>query len=405
LKLALVFLGLCWSAICYGQKDDRTELIRIFREASVVANEFPDLLASLNRLPDEAFTTPEKLAQAILDVHKPYPDSHFSVSIEDAYYRLSEPNMYKVNQPHLSKDQRKFLKANGQLNRCHSKLCFVLQSQHEPEALIADAHAHHLPISLVPKPPIASDQFDYSLDGQIVAIRIPMMTPPADEHFKLIKLLKRRNLYTGVMLDLRGNPGGDDWFMYNLAQALRPNSFIINQSYRYRWVRSIAAQEGFVLRLRKLVQTYPEYEPVLRKHEEILADMRSSGFRRTIEERDMSVDLVADSHFAPPRISIIVDKSCASACELVVGAFISDPNVVVIGQPTRGRFKYGNGGLFQLPISGIELSLPSFGNFLSSREGKEFFGFIPDIVALSNDEQDSLAYAWASHEKIFVTLK
>lgn len=395
----MLLIGLITLITCWANASDKNKLVSIFEQASIVAEENPEFLSRLKNLPDELFNSEAKLAKKIIDIHQDYPDSHFAIKTERVTYRVQQARFFTILNIHLTKEQKVFLNSKGRiLKSVENNMSMTLQSNWRATPLIEDARDLGINLQLRPKTEVAADSFAFNSYGNWIYIRIPQMIPLQEEHKRLIELLKKRHTYRGVVIDLRGNPGGDDGLMFELGKVLRPKSFSKHQSYEYRRIRSIKSQEGLVRRLKQLVRTYPEYEPILQKHQNELEEMRSDNFSRTIQADRFSGELAASKEFIPPNISIIVDNACASACELFVGLFSNDPNVLTIGEPTKGRFKFGNSGVFELPNLDMKFYIPSFANLLY-HTGDEIFGFHPNRITFDRNVQDRLAENWAKKER------
>ncbi len=82
---------------------------------------------------------------------------------------------------------------------------------------------------------------------------------------------------------------------------------------------------------------------------------------------------------------LLVDRGCASACEMMVALARQIPGVIVAGENTRGGMAVGELALFQLPRSGITVSLGTrafrdpLGDFVETR------GFTPDVLVQGDD--------------------
>lgn len=209
---------------------------------------------------------------------------------------------------------------------------------------------------------------------------------------KLLKLLSE-NKKKGIIFDLRGTPGGSDSLLFSLASTLRPSSYLKNQTYRTHQVLSIKSTEGFVKTLRDIHKKYPKanYGKILKKFEKKLDVMKKQNFQKKVEVKDWTNELVSKKEFLPAKVAILVDEGCASACELFVALFHKDPNVRVIGTPTKGRFLYGNPSEFDLGTYKIRPT-NMYNDFQFS--AKELFGFTPDIISLNKVEQEKFAEQW-----------
>ncbi len=177
---------------------------------------------------------------------------------------------------------------------------------------------------------------------------------------------KARQLSTEeiVILDIRGNSGGSDWY---------PRQWI--QNYTSSSVTPGVAQGAIDLRTRtsQALQLHFREEGV--------------GVYDTLEQRFAPREGGwSELRFYEPveiqnqgYLIVLVDYNTASAAESFVRSLRQVENVIIIGSNTRGATTAGNVVPFSLPASGIEVK---FGVTLfpeldfSSREGR---GQLPDI--------------------------
>jgi C-terminal processing protease CtpA/Prc len=82
---------------------------------------------------------------------------------------------------------------------------------------------------------------------------------------------------------------------------------------------------------------------------------------------------------------LLVDRGCASACEMTVALARQIPGVIVAGERTRGSMAAGEIALFRLPRSGVLVTLGTrafrdpLGGFAETR------GFVPDVLLAGAD--------------------
>lgn len=201
----------------------------------------------------------------------------------------------------------------------------------------------------------------------------------------------------GFVVDLRGNPGGNYLYAERFVLALTNATL---RRLDEREVVSLAAAEGRANSVRRRLARGDIPEQALPRFlEQLDALERSAAALRA--RRAPRADLVTRSapvrgHAAGPLLSravLLVDRGCASACEMLLALARQIPGVVVAGQNTRGGMSAGEIALFQLPRSGVMISLGTrafrdpLGDFAEAR------GFMPDVWL--DDDADVLAGAAA----------
>jgi hypothetical protein len=185
------------------------------------------------------------------------------------------------------------------------------------------------------------------------------------------------------VVDLRGNGGGNYLYAERFLLALTSEPV---RRLDEREVISVAAAEGRAnsARRRLLRGDVPaSAEPRFLEHiaalEQLAGDLRARGAQRTeLVTAGQRVRGHADGPLRS-RAVILVDRGCASACEMLLSLARQLPSVVVAGQSTRGGMAVGEVALFQLPRSGVQVSLGTrafrdpLGDFEETR------GFLPDV--------------------------
>ncbi|WP_044986393.1 S41 family peptidase [Sorangium cellulosum] len=191
------------------------------------------------------------------------------------------------------------------------------------------------------------------------------------------------------VVDLRGNAGGNYLFAERFALALTDAPLCALDE---REVLSVAAAEGRANSARRRLErgdVPPEARPRFVEH--LAALERLAGALR---------GRAADRSGAAPRVELttrgalvrgraagplegravfLVDRGCASACEMLLALARQIPGVLVVGQNTRGGMSVGEIALFRLPRSGVTLSFGTrayrdpLGDFVELR------GFEPDV--------------------------
>lgn len=200
-----------------------------------------------------------------------------------------------------------------------------------------------------------------------------------------------RNHFPGtnaMVIDFRGNGGGDDTMGYDLA------SVSIGRAYNHPINRAYVSQtpETFVLfanwyRLKKMrLQVQGKVPP---PYLDELAQEKLNQYRLAISGKIPAEEIVVESLVEPKfpsnkgydnPIFILLDEDCVSSCESSTNAFESHPKVKKVGAFTRGMIHYGNAGTLLLPISKIDILIPTKTNEYFDKRFIEKVGIKPDIL-------------------------
>lgn len=159
-----------------------------------------------------------------------------------------------------------------------------------------------------------------------------------------------------LVIDLRGNPGGENYFGFALARALYTKDQKIPVATKLQ-VHSPLQRIGFGLTLLTFGHELAEtaWSEVTREVEKLsFSEMLRYEIRKETEE------LIGERP-APfkSKVVLITDGGCISACETVVEKLSFLPNVKRVGANTAGGIHYSNAMTFILPNSGIVADIPS----------------------------------------------
>ncbi len=182
-----------------------------------------------------------------------------------------------------------------------------------------------------------------------------------------------------VVLDVRGNGGGDDAMGYQLAKALTGVSNIVTPyGNLYKVVTTAGLQSRWNLfsHLYHNAQSSKEkqfFKSYIEKDKELFANSKSQT-----EMLNKIIDPIRFSKSIKPTY-ILQDRECASSCESSVDFFEYIKGVIKVGENTAGYVHFGNLGFVLLPESTIQVNIPS--TFNSYRDGRfiEGVGIKPDI--------------------------
>ncbi len=202
-----------------------------------------------------------------------------------------------------------------------------------------------------------------------------------------------------VVIDMRGNGGGDDRKGFELSTLLAGaplkspyapqwNSFepevyqLFVNTFEY-WAR-VGAESGKEPPLH-IVQLRNDF---IAKREQALKGERLSLGNDT---ETPGQDFVFERSIKKP-IYILIDAGCASSCESTTDFFEFNPLAKTVGEHTAGYVHFGNNGNVFLKNTGVKLQIAvSYNRYLDGRfiEKK---GIAPRISVPSG--QDALNFAW-----------
>ncbi|MGK3991971.1 S41 family peptidase [Sorangium sp. So ce1024] len=191
------------------------------------------------------------------------------------------------------------------------------------------------------------------------------------------------------VVDLRGNGGGDYRFAERFALALTDAPL---RGLDAREVISVAAAEGRANSVRRRLARgdvpeearprFLEHLTAMERLAEALRARPSAAPRTELTTRGALLHGRGPGPrgVRPARGVFLVDRGCASACEMLLALVRQIPGVLVAGQNTRGAMGVGEVALFRLPRSGVTISFGTrafrdpLGDFVELR------GFEPDVL-------------------------
>jgi hypothetical protein len=202
-----------------------------------------------------------------------------------------------------------------------------------------------------------------------------------------------------LIVDLRGNGGGDDTKAIELVSALLGYELDIN------WVREIFCESAEAYALQ--INTYERiiWNNYKSKNEKApselinhLVELKEKALnlfinfpqgKKLIVEAESSV---SSEHKIPKfdsDIFILIDPQTVSSGEWASLYLKNHPKAKIVGENTYGMIHFGNTGYLQLPNSGLIISLCMKINEISDGNFYEKLGVPPDIKVSS---EDSLEY-------------
>ncbi|WP_437964719.1 S41 family peptidase [Sorangium sp. So ce260] len=191
------------------------------------------------------------------------------------------------------------------------------------------------------------------------------------------------------VVDLRGNAGGNYLFAERFALALTDAPLCALDE---REVLSVAAAEGRANSVRWRLargdvpdEARPRFLEHLAELERLAGALRARAVDRgaAAPRADLTTrGAQVRGRAAGPlegRAVFLVDRGCASACEMLLALVRQIPGVLVAGQNTRGGMSVGEIALFRLPRSGVTLSLGTRAFRDPLGDFAELRGFEPDV--------------------------
>ena len=199
-----------------------------------------------------------------------------------------------------------------------------------------------------------------------------------------------------IIIDLRGNGGGDDSIGFELAEKLAgqkietpiapdvrrntPEALIIWDNYL-----NVLKKNSNNENMRKQLDIYIKENA--ETMEKALVGQIDEFTTKPIEDTGWKYDKTKG--YQGP-IYILQDKECGSSCESSIDFFEYFPNVTKVGFNTVGMIHFGNIGIVILPNSSIQINMPTKANKYKDGRFIEFAGIKPDI--LLKDGQDAYEY-------------
>jgi C-terminal processing protease CtpA/Prc len=196
-----------------------------------------------------------------------------------------------------------------------------------------------------------------------------------------------------IIIDLRGNGGGDDSIGFELAEKLAGQKIEtpIAPDVRRNTPETLTIWDNYLNvlkknsnneKMKKQLDIYiKENAQTMKK---AFAGKIDEFTTRPTEDTGWKYDKTK-GHQGP--IYILQDKECGSSGESTIDFFEYFPNVTKVGFNTAGMIHFGNIGIVVLPNSSIQLNMPTKANKYKDARFIEFTGIKPDI--LLEESQDA----------------
>jgi len=197
-----------------------------------------------------------------------------------------------------------------------------------------------------------------------------------------------------IVIDLRGNSGGDDTKGMELAELLfgHPFEHPIIKQYRSQTPETLALavtkiKVGMINKKKQKVEIPPylvkEFENTEEQYKLALSGQLPPEYIRTGKGGGKRSDPITG--FKKP-IYILMDRVCASSCEFTIAAFEWNEHVKKVGENTNGTFHFSNVGMAVLPNSKIKVNIPTQYSEYYDHRFIERIGLTPDIKVSAGDD-------------------
>lgn len=210
------------------------------------------------------------------------------------------------------------------------------------------------------------DQYTYFKPGKL----LPSLTAGQSSFIKYISKDDRP-----LVIDLRGNRGGDNTFAFALIDVL----FTKDQHVPGSIVTQVSGAIPYIgLCVSTSIIYGDEVKDFCNQVKEQFGSLQFSQLlskKLEVEKRQFLGKREA-LYLSP--IILITDSLCTSACETIVEKLSAHPNVKTIGAHTGGALHFGNAMSFLLPNSGIWLAIPSRAEVYEN-QAAEGIGYLPNV--------------------------
>lgn len=181
-----------------------------------------------------------------------------------------------------------------------------------------------------------------------------------------------------IILDMRGNGGGDDTKGYDLSNLLAGR--IVQTPYNPQWTGNnpevfqlfVNSFEYWMRLDREDGKTPPEYLAKLKRDFEVKRDRAYRGEKVPFHDSSVQNERMPDAALPPVQknipIYILMDADCGSSCESTINSFELNPNTRLVGENSAGYVHFGNNGVVFLGHSGIMLQFAvSYNSYVDGR--------------------------------------
>jgi hypothetical protein len=196
-----------------------------------------------------------------------------------------------------------------------------------------------------------------------------------------------------IIIDLRGNRGGDDTFGFKLAELLQDRKVMPG------WDKTIdrLSPETIALSKNNLIisklNLIHRNNPIPAYISEYLKDrenkLRLSKKGKLPEEKVYTwsqKDHPLGNNMFNGKIIILADKECGSSGESSLEALAKHPNATFYGENTAGKYHFGNVAVLILPNSKISIGVASKYNAYKDNRNIDKIGLRPDVKTKTDED-------------------
>ncbi|HEY2365603.1 MAG TPA: S41 family peptidase, partial [Polyangiaceae bacterium] len=202
--------------------------------------------------------------------------------------------------------------------------------------------------------------------------------------------------HEAVIVDLRGNDGGDDTRGYQLARALIDGEVVDGPLRMHErqtpetltlWMNTVSAQRGDDGTLAPHVLARLNEAKAARD-----AALHAGNEWKVTESPKRVVELGPHAFTGP--IAILVDAGCKSSCESSLVVLRGHPKARVFGERTGGYIHFGNIGRVTLARSHVRVNIPTKYDEFPGGKLYDKIGFEPDVALPPGSDAFAVALEW-----------
>jgi len=183
-----------------------------------------------------------------------------------------------------------------------------------------------------------------------------------------------------IIIDLRGNSGGNDHFGYELAALIFGGAFnhpICNQAVVQTPLSYLIQANNFYGRNEEY------YDAYMAKYEYSLELEQSDKFK--IFKGDSDKTTISNDLIDIP-LYILIDGETLSSGESTALCFEDHPRVQYVGQASKGCIEFGNVGVIVLPYSKLCIQISTHKNIFRDNRVFEKVGIRPHIYCETGED-------------------
>lgn len=202
-----------------------------------------------------------------------------------------------------------------------------------------------------------------------------------------------------AIVDLRGNPGGNDFW------AIEATAVLLDHEFHLDWVSEVFCESAIgsalqantyskIMWRRYANQGLPAPDPLLSLRDENIARSESLGSEPV--KREVLAQQPAPAQQGPKafhgHLYVLLDPMTRSSAEWMALYLKRIPGTVLVGEPSFGQLHFGNTGLLCLPHSQLEIVICEKINRLVDGQFYEKTGIPPDKIYRDGDSLDYLLH-------------